>query len=973
MFKNDKIVVIIGVIILVLSSVGVFYWVEEAPAKKIIDSDDFIKADIHGVIHNQPAAISTSDDDPFYTIVSTPLAVHFDKDGNKFQRPLYVQNQSEVSSAVTRVKDQLGYEVELEIPMDFDFIDTKRISLELAKNYWQESKAAILVHNETGYNLSVIAAPVASYLGIPIIVTDEVDEEVNEVLEELDVEYTIVCGELEGFGKQVKYVDSDIEDLVDFVVEIIRNNLGHDVEYVSITNPRDAKVPEVLNSEIILYEEGSLSSGNIFPSHLVDALQSRANQKTITFNIPDKYKYALVKLELKNLEDPEFIEKFGDNLIVSGSLTGYIRTVASPVKKDESGNIEYDHLLYETVLYDMGGEELNVKLSSSYHTLDSGKFEITITAYELENPYYPFMKAFSSIAPYHTACREGLVYGKPDFAFVADDDIEYNGETLPGNTQVFFNPMLIPVINQHVYENIHNPLNDLFARIKDIDISESTEMLTKSCSETPFNICIFGDTTMVPHYYYRSPHSDPFTKPKTGSYGTNCPSDFIYGNIDPQIYSLRPYSDEDLENDLYSEFPEMENNVGRIVGWDVQDASALIARTLFYDEIIDDMGDWKDNALVQTGAGTEVQKLPFFTFIQSMLGQTDPMKFPSGEKQFMVQRIEKYMNELGGFKVTTTERGQSQRVGYSNEALWEIKTDGLLNLLLFPMLSVKIRQGYENIHSLFDLKWWAEALFSDGSGINGGELQQNSNMILCDQHAIWFEIEHGDIMMYSLGGPKVFYELLSRYIPIVGRFASPLDQLGAYSVRDVSEMEMGPSVMMIEGCGSGKIDGMPPTNSLANAYLHSGVNAYISPSTLSAFYGALEPRFGNGVGFGIIGYIKAALDGRKGVYPPVYFNQFIFEEACKLMYADEEVTIGEAMTAARNKFLYEQFDIPFRWTPPLSVSPSMPEDLQQEIYDDWVESASRGMDTFPVEKYCTIFQINLLGDPAFNPYEPVNE
>ena len=28
---------------------------------------------------------------------------------------------------------------------------------------------------------------------------------------------------------------------------------------------------------------------------------------------------------------------------------------------------------------------------------------------------------------------------------------------------------------------------------------------------------------------------------------------------------------------------------------------------------------------------------------------------------------------------------------------------------------------------------------------------------------------------------------------------------------------------------------------------------------------------------------------------------------------------------------------------------------------------------FPVEKYCTIYQINLLGDPAFNPYEPCNE
>jgi len=37
---------------------------------------------------------------------------------------------------------------------------------------------------------------------------------------------------------------------------------------------------------------------------------------------------------------------------------------------------------------------------------------------------------------------------------------------------------------------------------------------------------------------------------------------------------------------------------------------------------------------------------------------------------------------------------------------------------------------------------------------------------------------------------------------------------------------------------------VPPNNSLASADLHAGVNAYISPTTFSAFYGALEPRFG---------------------------------------------------------------------------------------------------------------------------------
>jgi hypothetical protein len=71
-------------------------------------------------------------------------------------------------------------------------------------------------------------------------------------------------------------------------------------------------------------------------------------------------------------------------------------------------------------------------------------------------------------------------------------------------------------------------------------------------------------------------------------------------------------------------------------------------------------------------------------------------------------------------------------------------------------------------------------------------------------------------------------------------------------------MELGPSVLFIEGCGSGKIDSLHPENTIATTYLHSGVNAYISPTTYSAIGGYLEPRptwplLDAGVGFGIAG------------------------------------------------------------------------------------------------------------------------
>jgi hypothetical protein len=594
---------------------------------------------------------------------------------------------------------------------------------------------------------------------------------------------------------------------------------------------------------------------------------------------------------------------------------------------------------------------------------------------ELSDPYYPMMKQLSSVAPYLAAYHKGIVFANPEFAFVADDEKILNGKNLPGNTQVFGNPMLIPLCNQHVYKNIHVPLNNLLAKLADVDlgVAEFEKQLKKACDRDPYYIALVGDAVMLPQYYYRSAYSDPYSNPKKGLYGTNCPSDYIYGNVDPETYSLLPYTSDYLENDMYSDFPEVENVVGRIIGFDVQDASALIARTVFYDKVIDNLGDWKNNAAVLTGAGTDMQKLPVFTFIRELLGETEPIKFPSGEKYFLVKRIV-HNFEQGGFNAQSAERGAAQRVGYSTEALREIKKDGILNKLFFPYGEAKRRQGIQNWTSLFSSEYWTNALGDSSKLVIGGKLEQNSNLIISDSHAIWFQKVAGDVLLDSIGGwPRIIYQLLARYTPIPGLlFRTPLGNVGQYSVREVSSTEMGPSVMMVEGCGSGKIDGFLPTNSLANAYLHAGANAYISPTTFSAFYGALEPRFGSkGVGFGIAGFLKAWSDLKKGIYVPVYFNQYIFEHANLEMF-HKNSDIGTALRNAKNAFLPAQINITFRWTPPLSIIDNLPYDIQQQINDN-IKSTAEGDSTFHVEKYCTIYQTNLLGDPAFNPYEPCNE
>jgi len=102
----------------------------------------------------------------------------------------------------------------------------------------------------------------------------------------------------------------------------------------------------------------------------------KLEKEIITFSIPEDYKYALVTVDFKNLEDPKNIEKFGDSVVLQGSLIGFARTGASPAERDTNGNVECDRFHYETVLYDMGGEEFDIKLIASFHTIDQADYEL---------------------------------------------------------------------------------------------------------------------------------------------------------------------------------------------------------------------------------------------------------------------------------------------------------------------------------------------------------------------------------------------------------------------------------------------------------------------------------------------------------------------------------------------------------------------------------------------------------------------
>ena len=87
----------------------------------------FDASDVHSAMTAEmPSAVAVSDANPFFSLIATPLTVHYDEYGEQEIIPLYVKNFDDPSSAIERAEEQIG------IPADYlisDIYTAKEISL----------------------------------------------------------------------------------------------------------------------------------------------------------------------------------------------------------------------------------------------------------------------------------------------------------------------------------------------------------------------------------------------------------------------------------------------------------------------------------------------------------------------------------------------------------------------------------------------------------------------------------------------------------------------------------------------------------------------------------------------------------------------------------------------------------------------------------------------------------------------------
>jgi hypothetical protein len=127
-------------------------------------------------------------------------------------------------------------------------------------------------------------------------------------------------------------------------------------------------------------------------------------------------------------------------------------------------------------------------------------------------------------------------------------------------------------------------------------VSDYTEIASKYAGKLPkaFPLAITADPSMIPWRYYPTAGQVDVAQE-----GMGVPSDNFYADIDA--------AHDNMPFDIDGSDPSFELAVGRVIGWDVQEQSALIARTFFYKDIIDTFTGinsraWKDSALTTLGS-----------------------------------------------------------------------------------------------------------------------------------------------------------------------------------------------------------------------------------------------------------------------------------------------------------------------------------------------------------------------------------
>ena len=415
------------------------------------------------------------------------------------------------------------------------------VSIDAAVHVFSQASSVLILPYDidNAYELSLMACPLASYLEIPVLIYDDNQVELEQVCDKLNVTNAYVVGDIQVSLQNITTISLENKvDIQEAVIDTIKNRFNG-INYITLTNPSDTAPPYVIENNNISFEDHVTNAKITILGKEINIIGTDTKQYNIS--VPDGINKVNVHgkiMDERNVINPILFMYLYDS---QGNIVSYSNSLA----------YETGETYLETLTCNASGNYTLVV--NFYHGFKGGyftqrgfsfinsDFEISINISKLERPHMPLVPNLSIIAPYLTSAHGGMIVADPGFEITGDD---YTAEANGSGTGPWYNEKLHFHNNEKVNYTIEQ-LEDSFSLL------EVHEMLDSYLSG-PAWLAIIGDTNMIPMYYY-GPSQQGI--PEKG-----LPSD-------------NPYS---LDWNL---------SVGRIMGYDIQDVSLLISRTLFYQEI----------------------------------------------------------------------------------------------------------------------------------------------------------------------------------------------------------------------------------------------------------------------------------------------------------------------------------------------------------------------------------------------------
>ncbi len=598
---DRKVLTVAVVLILIIAALGLGAWsttrgddLEEISFSQVMLTTSVRSSSYDHVVVDAGAPILAS--------AAAPLACWYDKPaGDHGLLPLLVEGEEEEDARQqARLKGQLG----LSSPLRVEGPDHTTASVAAALAAFEAAGGAVVVDvGFEGYEASLKAGLVASYLDIPVLVRDgeRATDTIRKTLGELKADFVILAGP---FSPSAREVAAEIglpvlfmkgDELDQAVAMLVADRFGR-ADYGVLVNPTDVAGISCVDLQVdgpVEWEETGHFDSLTRAGHLEDLSRGDSSQ-LIAVDVPDGIHRLQIDARITSMDDPFanvkedigivpivslWLEEGNGQLVAYGSSIGYRAGEAALDVTLVNGTSDLE--LTISIFYGISGRTnlgtMGNDLGSVGWSRVSADWEVDFVQTPLASPMVPQVPGVSRLAPYLAAAHGGFI--------VADGDLSYmDGEwasSISTCTGPWYDRDQHAAVNEHVDGNVMR----LDEAVRALNLYGSTEGATlyEAYTTGPAWMALLGDAVSIPQYYIEKDASWV----EAAQFGLGWASDEAYR----------------LNGTL---------SIGRVLSTTVAGTSSLVARTLFYEEVAlahaatldyPESNDWGINYMLLYGEG----------------------------------------------------------------------------------------------------------------------------------------------------------------------------------------------------------------------------------------------------------------------------------------------------------------------------------------------------------------------------------